>query len=71
MWLQKYKGKVSLFAESLKYVIIEHDLIQQVPVPDKPRPQYFQHCSLIATVIDCIVSSDVLTSAHASLTDVF
>lgn len=71
MWLQKYKGKVSLFAESLKYVIIKHDLIQQVPVPDEPWSQYFQHCSLITTVIDCIVSSDVLTSAHACFTDMF
>lgn len=70
---EKYQrsAHISLLGQILKYIIIEHNLIQKMPIPNKLLPQYLQHSYLISPIIDRIISPQIFTRANPSLTNMF
>lgn len=61
----------SLLRQCLQYIIVEHDLVQQVPIPNKLCPKYLQNGGLITTIIYCIICPQIFACPDTSLTNMF
>ena len=61
----------SFFRQSLQHAIIEHNLIQDMPIPNELLPKYLQHRRFPTAVINSIICPNVLTCAYSCLTDMF
>lgn len=61
----------SLLAQSLQYVIIKHNLVQQMPISNKFWTKYFKHCCFVTSIINSIISSNIFACSDACLAYMF
>lgn len=60
----------SIFGERLEDALIEHDLVDEVPVPDQVRLQDLKHRCLVGSIVDRVVGPQVPVASQGSLTAV-
>ncbi len=59
--------KSSVLGEGLEDALIEHYLVNEVPVANHLRAQYLQHGCFVGSVVYCIVGSQVLIASQRRL----
>lgn len=57
----------SIFRECLENALVEHDLVDEVPIADHLRTQYIQHGCLVGPVIHCLIGSQVFVTPKGCL----